>query len=45
MDAGRFWPHPDGAYLPNPEWDDKNTKKEPIHVVLEYYTQRLGNMP
>ncbi len=44
-DPERFWPHPDGAYLPNPEWEDTDKMGNPIHVVLEYFTQRLGDMP
>lgn len=44
-DPERSWPHPKGAYLPNPERDDVSSQNNPIHVVLSYYTQRLGPMP
>lgn len=44
-DPDRWWPHPEGAYLKNPEWDDTDSSGNPIHVVVEYYTQRLGSMP
>ena len=44
-DPIRSWPDPNGAYIPNPEWDDLDSTGKPIHVVLEYFTQRLGEMP
>jgi hypothetical protein len=44
-DHKRFWPTPEGAYLPIYSWRDTDSTGKDINVVLQCHTKRKNEMP